>query len=160
MCVCVVCGDSLVTRVWSRFIVVLFCFVLLCRWSAGVHVVELAVESNDGAYLFVGVIGEGWTDFATAFNQGGGWSLQADGYVYDNGSGTDMGSGAKLESGSRVTMVVDMDGKTVEFRVNGVSIKTCELKSDRVCPAVCFGGSGQLVGIQETSGEVAGAAGI
>ena len=55
------------------------------------HVVELLVESNESNYLYVGVVGREWSDFATAFNKANGWSLQADGYVYDNGSGQGMG---------------------------------------------------------------------
>ena len=121
------------------------------------HNFDLVVESNSSNYLYVGIVGDSWSDFATAFNKAGGWSLQADGYVYDNGSGANMGAGAKLTSGSRVSVLVDMGAKTVEFKVDGTSIKTCSITASKVCAAACFGGSNQVVRLTEASATAAAA---
>ena len=119
---------------------------------------ELLVESNDSNYLYVGVVGREWSDFATAFNKANGWSLQADGYVYDNGSGQGMGQAAKLRTGARVTLKVDMGAKRIEFLVNGASIKACDVTVSEVCLAAGFGGSNQLISIQSVQEGAGGLA--
>ncbi len=63
---------------------------------------EFLVESNDSNYLYIGVAGRSWTSNSNALNGAGAWSLQADGYVYDNGSGGSYG--ASYRNGDRVTL--------------------------------------------------------
>jgi hypothetical protein len=111
---------------------------------------EVLVESNESNYLYFGLMGRGWGHGkSAAFNKSGCWSIQADGYMYDNGSGSSHGSRAQLRSGARVGLNVDMDAKSVEFFVNGVSIKTCAINVDAVCLAACLGGSNQLLVLQD-----------
>ena len=63
------------------------------------------MESNDSNYLYIGVVGRAWSSNSSALNGAGAWSLQADGYVYDNGSGSSTGSnyrnGDKVGGSSR-----------------------------------------------------------
>jgi hypothetical protein len=85
--------------VFSSVLRVVVC-VCVVRLSSGMHRVELLVESNDSNYLYIGVVGRGWSSNSSALNASGAWSLQADGYVYDNGTGSSTGS--SYRSGDRV----------------------------------------------------------
>ena len=113
------------------------------------------MEANTSNYLYIGVISDSVTDFGTAMNKAGMWTVQADGYVYDNGSGSSKGASAKLMTGARLVVVLDMDAKRVEFLVNGSSVATCSVSASRVTLAACFGGSGQKL---KLVGAAAGAA--
>ena len=63
------------------------------RWSSGSRYMEVLVESNESNYLYFGLMGRGWGHGkSAAFNKSGCWSIQADGYMYDNGSGSSHGS--------------------------------------------------------------------
>ena len=108
---------------------------------------DVSVESNTDSSLYVGVMGPGWSDMTTAFNKAGCWSLQADGHFYNNGSSNS--TSARLSSGTRLTLVVDMDARSVEFVVKDRSVKTCQLPAGvgRVRLAACFGGSNQRLRI-------------
>ena len=131
------------------------CVCVRCRLSSGSHRLEVEVEANTSNYLYIGVISDSVTDFATAMNKAGMWTVQADGYVYDNGSGSSKGASAKLMTGARLVVVLDMDAKQVEFLVNGSSVATCSVSASRVTLGACFGGSGQKL---KLVGASAGAA--
>jgi hypothetical protein len=51
-----------------------------------------------------------------------------------------------------------MGAKTVEFFVNGNAIKSCQISASEVCLAACFGGSGQVLVIQDGATLVISAA--
>ncbi len=59
------------------------------------------MESNDSNYLYLGVVSRAFGSNSSAMNSAGVWTLQADGYVYDNGSGA--GYGASYRNGDRVS---------------------------------------------------------
>ena len=107
------------------------------------------MESNESNYLYIGLMGRGWRyGDECSLNKKGSWSLQADGYLYDNGNSSSIGEGAKLRSGSCVGLHLDMDGKKVDFFVNANFIKSCTILSESVCMAVCFGGSNQICALR------------
>ncbi len=103
--------------------------------------VEVLADNNDSNYWYFGVISRSWTNWSSAMNSAGVWTLQADGYIYDNGSGS--GTGNTIRSGDRAAFVVDLGARSIEFFKNGTSIRRCALNTGEVCMAMCFGGSGQ-----------------
>jgi hypothetical protein len=103
--------------------------------------VEVLADANDSNYWYFGVVGRSFGGWSSALNSAGAWTLQADGYVYDNGTGA--GTGNAIRTGDRAAFVVDLGARFIEFFKNGSSVRRCALNTGEVCLAMCFGGGGQ-----------------
>ena len=132
-------------------------FVVVCgRWSSGVHEVEVKVEANQSNYMYIGVVNDSWSANSVAFNKSNGWSMQADGYVYDNGSGRSLGSSNQLRSGDRVKLVLDVGTKKLRILRNGTEAAQMNVTGSRFRLAICFGGSDQKCCIEGACAECGG----
>lgn len=120
-------------------------------YSSGKIKITLHIDADgDSSYLYLGVIKADGTDYNLSEYIGSDcsrevWTWKKSGEFHRKGSNS---SGAGYATNDTITMLIDADSKELTVFKNDEEIFKFTGLSQTVIPAVCFGGSNQLVSIK------------
>lgn len=118
-------------------------------WITTPRYIEVDIVANDSNYLYIGVVGPGFTDRTNSMAGASSWCMQADRYLYREGS--DVGRGESIRSGLRLGMMIT-PGAELQFYRDGRKVASIGGLPSRVVVACCLGSSDQRIRINNDCG--------